>query len=718
MGAEIWWGVLWLTGVGWASDAVTSGASTVELILPTQPPTTPSLNVLSDGHVITWNGGDSLVRTYDGATGRLLRQDRIPDGSGQKSLLLRIVEALEHVDYTVLAFQDHPTPTYPLHMLPVYDQTAVPGLPAAERWDGQNLTYLAGDRVVYWTRHDNRLAILRAATGAPVVDLTVEGGDPSTERVGGFSDGSVWAFASDAEGAGSVKVWNAETGVLLAELGGRRLSLEEVYELPDGHALLVGENRMEVWQIPSASMLWSFRARQNSGFTDGSSYHLTSDHLTYWDGLRPVRLSMDDLLRGGAVDPPRHAAVPCHIAQWTGPDRLLCWNSQTLGGTIRGFSRSTPSSPLSLDWHVSDVRPLRWAHPITWHGFPVLSDGSIGLWQSEGSQTLVPDSGSLRPPGAMQPYFDGCSTLDVNAEGAYLCASSLSGFVATASGAILAAEQNDHLEWMSARGYARETETRLNDAHLRPSKRDKAQGEHLDFRPHGASFLADGRTVVWQRHAAFLWDPTNPASVRRLPGDDFTHVLPLPDGGFVTFHNRRRVWATVWDRAATKPSSSFVVQQRSSVLDHIEGAALLDEGRYVMWSQHTVWLVDPSQRGKNRSLVVQDGLGPVLHVDRSDTGVIRVTGLYGVNRYWTDSGDLLATSVHLPSGDWAVVSPDGRFDRTDGFEGLHFVVDGQEILELDQLFDVFYEPDLLNKVLGKRPDPRAGTLGGLDEPAL
>ena len=58
----------------------------------------------------------------------------------------------------------------------------------------------------------------------------------------------------------------------------------------------------------------------------------------------------------------------------------------------------------------------------------------------------------------------------------------------------------------------------------------------------------------------------------------------------------------------------------------------------------------------------------------------------------------MATVVIDRKGDWAVVSSDGRFDKSSKFEGLHWVR-RREILELDQFFDEFYTPGLFAHVL-------------------
>ncbi|MBC8426466.1 hypothetical protein H8E07_20295, partial [bacterium] len=90
----------------------------------------------------------------------------------------------------------------------------------------------------------------------------------------------------------------------------------------------------------------------------------------------------------------------------------------------------------------------------------------------------------------------------------------------------------------------------------------------------------------------------------------------------------------------------------------------------------------------------------------------------GTHRYWSrKTGELLATAMTTDSGGWAVTTPDGRIDSSQGFDGFHFVVGRREVVDLDQLRDRFYEPNLLAKVLGESDEPWRN-IDGLDEVKL
>jgi WD40 repeat protein len=90
------------------------------------------------------------------------------------------------------------------------------------------------------------------------------------------------------------------------------------------------------------------------------------------------------------------------------------------------------------------------------------------------------------------------------------------------------------------------------------------------------------------------------------------------------------------------------------------------------------------------------------HVSISeDNNHIRTANMEGKIDYWDiKSGNLLATKVVADNG-WAVVAPDGRFDKSQGFNGLHYS-NGMKSIDLSQFFDEFYTPSLLAEVLKSR----------------
>ena len=69
------------------------------------------------------------------------------------------------------------------------------------------------------------------------------------------------------------------------------------------------------------------------------------------------------------------------------------------------------------------------------------------------------------------------------------------------------------------------------------------------------------------------------------------------------------------------------------------------------------------------------------------------------------TGKQLLTLIPIGVRDWAAVDPAGRFDATpDAQKLMHWRV-GNDIIELEQLKERYYEPGLLQKIFGYNKEP-------------
>lgn len=88
-------------------------------------------------------------------------------------------------------------------------------------------------------------------------------------------------------------------------------------------------------------------------------------------------------------------------------------------------------------------------------------------------------------------------------------------------------------------------------------------------------------------------------------------------------------------------------------------------------------------------------------------GTLLISGSWdGSAKLWrVGSGELLATLISLDEEDWAVVTPDGRFDASPNAQKLMHWMVGTEPIELEQLKERYYEPGLLSKLMGFNKEP-------------
>lgn len=93
----------------------------------------------------------------------------------------------------------------------------------------------------------------------------------------------------------------------------------------------------------------------------------------------------------------------------------------------------------------------------------------------------------------------------------------------------------------------------------------------------------------------------------------------------------------------------------------------------------------------------------VVSLEFNPDGTILASGSRdGKIKLWdTRTGRELATLIGLGGRDWVVITPQGHFDASpNGMKHLHWVVD-LEPIDLAQLKERYYEPGLLQKVLGR-----------------
>ncbi len=107
--------------------------------------------------------------------------------------------------------------------------------------------------------------------------------------------------------------------------------------------------------------------------------------------------------------------------------------------------------------------------------------------------------------------------------------------------------------------------------------------------------------------------------------------------------------------------------------------------------------------------------GTVSSVDIDSTGELLVTGSHdGTLKTWDiRTGELLLTYIFMGENDWMVSTPDGHFDASEGARKSISFARGTELFSIDQFFDEFYSPGLLQEKLKSRyPDSGAGSTTG------
>lgn len=97
-------------------------------------------------------------------------------------------------------------------------------------------------------------------------------------------------------------------------------------------------------------------------------------------------------------------------------------------------------------------------------------------------------------------------------------------------------------------------------------------------------------------------------------------------------------------------------------------------------------------------------------VEYTPDGKFLITGSAdGTVKIWrAESGKLLVSLIAIDKNDWAVITPEGLFDASEGAQQLMYWRVGKEIVALEQLKNRYYAPGLLAKILKGEPLPRVG----------
>ncbi len=213
-----------------------------------------------------------------------------------------------------------------------------------------------------------------------------------------------------------------------------------------------------------------------------------------------------------------------------------------------------------------------------------------------------------------------------------------------------------------------------------------------------------------------LWEVATGKLVRTLDGhtSDVNSVAFSPDGKYILSgsdkildDNALKLWEVKTGRT---------VRTLDGHTDDINSVAFSPDGKYALSgsADRTLKLWEIVTGKEVRTL---DGhTGDVISVTISPDGKYAISGSDDktIKLWEIDTGRLLYTRLYISKSDWVVATPDGRFDGSpDGTKYLHYKKDNKSI-PLDALFDKFYTPNLVAKVLSGEelppdaPDIRKG----------
>jgi WD40 repeat protein len=159
-----------------------------------------------------------------------------------------------------------------------------------------------------------------------------------------------------------------------------------------------------------------------------------------------------------------------------------------------------------------------------------------------------------------------------------------------------------------------------------------------------------------------------------------------------------------WNIYSGNPINSI---QATSPLDAVNSISYSPDGKFLLSGTEgsfiSLWDVADGKLIRNFT----GHLGPIKKVLFSKDGKLAFSASEdNTIKIWNvEEGTNLATLIPLPDGEWVVTSPEGLFDASPGAMKTIYYVAGMETIDLDQLKARYYQPGLLQILLGYKDEP-------------
>jgi len=619
-----------------------------------------------DGKTIVSASSDATIKIWDIATGDVLRS----------------IDAQGPVDAVAFSPDGKSIATGSSHN-PQHSVTFVGGAPEADTVPPPPDT---GYAVKLWD----------TATGNLLRTFTGHTGD--VRSVAFSPDGTTIASGSDDN---TIRLWNTATGQLLHTLTGHTASVDSVAFSPDGKTIVSGsdDNSLKLWDPSQGTLL-----RTLTGHTsDVYSVAFSPDGKTIASGSADQTIDLWNPATG-------------HIVRTMGGDdeEVKCVNfspdSKTLAtgnyaSTVILWNTASGNEIRTLNGTVSQTNAIKFSP----NGKTIAAsayDGTVHLWDiTVGSQTQIlkgdrmyadhiafsPDGGKI----AGNSSDKSVSLWDIGTGRTlqtFTIPSTVVSMAFSPNGKTLAicSQDNSLRFWNTSTGSLLRTLT--------------TKSTWNDF----VSYSSDGKTFASGIDDSTLtvWDTATNAVLRTLTGDyrmDDT-VAISPNGKVFASANYDRtveMYDAVNGRLLhTLPASGKLITFLSFSTDN----KVLISG-----SKDAIDLWDVAT-GTLRQTINEGVAGASTLALTLDFRYLFTGSFDGSIKLWdTITGKELASLYAFGDTDWAVVTPDGRFDtgNLDNIQNIHWVLPDQPFtpVPVEAFFAQYYTPGLLPHILNHDPLP-------------
>ena len=544
----------------------------------------------------------------------------------------------------------------------------------------------------------------------------------------------------------TIKIWNIETGRVITSLFGHTDAINAISFSPDGTTLVSGsdDSVIKIWDVKRGNETKSISGNNNSILTisyspDGSTFATGSKDstITLWDSKTGTMVKR---LRG-------HDDYVLSVAFVSGGKTLV---SGSADKTIKLWDVATGNEIRTLTGHREWVYSLS----ISPDGQTIASgsfDNFLKLWDVQTGNEIKTFSG----------HSSGVISLAYSPDGRTLASGSRD--ISTLNNLIKlwyveegkeAGTLKGHSSWIFTIDYS--PDGRFIASGSRDSTIiiwDVASGNEIKRMEGGSDWVysvtysPDGQTLAsaYADSTIILWDVKTGNELRRLLGHSggVPSIVYNPDGTTLASCSEDST-IILWDantgnvRKVLKGHSAIIVGLAYSPDGTMLASSSLDS-TIILWNVATgeevktlkghsdgVFSVAFSPDGSvlasgsfdDNVLLWDVTTGEKIHTLSGHTYDVEVVVFSpdgttlasgsddNTTKLWDVKTGLEKISmIAIDSTDWMVIAPNGLFDASQkAMEFLHFVADN-EVIELLQLKDRYYEPGLLSKLLGYSKDP-------------
>ena len=465
----------------------------------------------------------------------------------------------------------------------------------------------------------------------------------------------------------TLKLWEVSTGQEVRSFSGHRSGVRSVAFSPDGRYALSGsaDNTLKLWEVSTGREIRTFEGHTNSVWSVAFSP----------DGRYVLSGSVDNTLKLWEVSTGQEIRSFSGHTGWVTSVAFSPDGRYALCGSRDGI--------LDL-WKVSTGRKVRpfegsgdWIKSVAFSpdGRYVLSGswaGILKLWEVSTGQEIRSFDGHTDESGA----FSDVESVAFSPDGRY----ALSGSVDNTLKLWEVSTRREVHTFTGHTGYVR-----------------------------SVAFSPDARHVISgsDDNTLKLWEASTGREVRSFNG----HIFPVyavafsPDGRYVLSGSGDET-LKLWEVSTGREVRSLE-GHTASVLS----VAFSPDGRYALSTSYKtlkLWEVSTGREVRR----FKEHIHWATSVAFSPDGRYALSGSAdGSLDFWeVSTGDLVFTRLYLDSLDWVIVTPDGRFDGSPGgIKLLHYAKDNRSI-PLDALFDRFYTPNLVARVLSGESAPNASDI--------